>query len=216
MSPCPRSILRVEAAGLLPPPDFAMLKRTLAPLLLAATLCAASAPARAVTIPWATGSGPRAGQIDLPLSLRSLSDALALAGTSGFAGLKAARPEAGQAALAALVHAALDKMPWLRAEGRANGLWTWRRNITAGVAIYGPGAGGYSSFSWTRPRRELASGAATPVAQHWIPVAVRPNAPLRAPTGAPAPVPLPATAPMLVLALALAAMVRRRRAARSR
>lgn len=193
-----------------------MLKRTLVPLLLAATLCAASAPARAVTIPWATGSAPRAGQLDLPLNLRSLSDALASAGTSGFEGLRAARPQAGQAALAALVHAALEKMPWLAVEGRANGLWTWRRNITAGVAIYGPGTGGYSSFSWTRPPRELASGAATPVAPRWIPVALRPNAPLRPPTGAPAPVPLPATAPMLVLALALAAMARRRCVARSR
>ena len=197
-----------------------MLKRTLAPLLLAATLCAASAPARAVTIPWATGSGPRAGQIDLPLGLRSLSDALASAGTSGFAGLRAARPEAGLAALAALVRAALDKMPWLRAEGRANGLWTWRRNITAGVTIYGPGAGGYSAFSLTRPPQAPAGTALSPGAQHWIPVALRPNAPSRPPsrppTGAPAPVPLPATAPLLVLALALVAMARRRRVANLR
>lgn len=195
-----------------------MLKRTLVVLLLAATLCAASAPARAVTIPWATGSGPRAGQIDLPLGLRSLSDALASAGTSGFAGLRAARPNAGQAALAALVRAALDKMPWLSAEGRANGLWAWRRNITAGVAIYGPGAGGYSSFSWTRPPQAPAGTALSPGAQHWIPVALRPTAPSRRPTGAPAPVPLPATAPLLVLALALAlaAMARRRRAANLR
>ncbi len=192
-----------------------MLKRTLVPLLLAATLCAASAPARAVTIPWATDSGPRAGHLDLPLSLRSLSDALASAGTSSFGGLWTARPQAGYAALAALVHAALDKMPWLAAEGRANGLWTWRRNVTAGVAIYGPGAGGYNSFSWTRrtdtpePGLQMTTGLR--------PVLPAMTAPQQRPGGGPGgltPVPLPPTAPMLVLALALAGMARRRRVAR--
>jgi hypothetical protein len=182
-----------------------MLKRTLATLLLAAALCAAAAPALSVTIPWTNESGRAAGGIEIPLSLQSLSDAL---GSSGFNGLKSARPQAGYAALAALVHAALEKMPWLAAEGRANGLWTWRRNPTLGVAIYGPGAGGYSSFSWSRPPSARATFAITQNTQRWIPVAYRPNAPQSAP---PAPVPLPPAAPLLVAGLCVLAVLRRRR-----
>ncbi len=186
------------------------MKRTLATLLLAAALCAASAPALAVTIPWTTESRPDEGHFDIPLSLQSLSDALASAGASGFDGLRTPRSQAGYAALQALVHAALEKMPWLAGEGRANGLWTWRRNPTMGVAIYGPGAGGYNSFSWSRPPPKPATVAR--VSPRWIPVAYNPNAPRRGPTGAPAPVPLPPAAALLFAAIALIGIIRRLRA----
>jgi len=195
-----------------------MLRRTLARLLLAAALCAATAPAPAVTIPWTTEPRGQSVRVQIPLSLQSLADALASAGSSGFDGLRGGRPQAAHARLAALLQAALAKLPWLAPQGRENGLWTWRRNPTQGVAIYGPGLGGYNSFSWSRPPSAPSAAITTQVTPRWIPVALRPPAPPPgARGGVPAPVPLPPAAPLLLAGVALIALLqrtKRRRAGR--
>jgi hypothetical protein len=186
-----------------------MSRRSLARFFLAAALCAATAPALAVTIPWSDEPERRSGQIDIPLSLQSLSDALASTGATGLDRLGGDRPQAGYAALAALVRAALEKMPWLGGADRENGLWTWRRNPAQGIAIYGPGVGGYSSFSWGKPPLPPAPVATTQKTQRWIPVTYQQKA-ANSVLPAPAPVPLPTGGGLLMASLLALAVLRRR------
>lgn len=185
-----------------------MPNRILATLSLAAALCAAPVGVAAVTVPLA---GPAADADGLPveISLDSLSRRLSAPRLPGGPG----DPNAGLKALAAMVQVALDKMPWLTSGQRTNGLWTWRRNPTMGVAIYGPGTGGYSSFSWSR-KATAGPPAASP---HLAPIqaeAAPPGQPApagRGRGGAPTPVPLPPAAPAMIAALVLLTLRRRRK-----
>ncbi len=195
-----------------------MLRRTLAGSLLVATLCAAPAAVPAVTVPLSEGTAPGGHGLEIEISLEALSRSLASARMSGLGGSRPAQPNAAYAVILALAQAALAKMPWLSAAGRANGLWTWRSNPTLGVAIYGPGTGGYNSFSWSRslPETPTARPRVVPLVDaRWIPAANNPaTSGSPSPVGAgtpPAPVPLPPAAPMLVGGLAVLAILRRLR-----
>jgi len=200
-----------------------MVKRTLACLLLAAALCAGSAPALAVTIPWTTETTQRGGRIEIPLSLHAFRDTLAAAGSSGFDSLRSGGPQAGYVAAAKAIRALIDRFPWLAADGRLDGIWNWMRDPTLVVAFYGPGAGGYASFSWTRPPAQAITAATTTRPARWIPVAYRPPVPNLTAAGGggggggggsgtpPAPVPLPPSAMMLVAAAALLGALRHHR-----
>lgn len=197
-----------------------MLRRALVMIVTAVALWSAAGPACAVTLPWAeTGSSPRASD-SLTLDMESLSQALSAAGRSGFEGLRAARPAPGQSILAGIVRAVLRQAPWLGgSEGAARGLWTWSRHPARGIALYGPGAGGYSSFSWTRaPAVETAAlpgmarlNPAFLAGQRPLPPGAAGSGPAG---GGPTPVPLPPAAPLLLLALGATALLRRRRRTR--
>lgn len=188
--------------------------RILARMLLAVALCAAPFGASAVTIPLATESGSGKRGLEVEISLDALSRRLASARMPGPDGRGPAEPNAGYGALAALVRTALATMPWLDGTERANGLWTWRRNPMVGVAIYGPGAGGYNSFSWSRKVPALPPvrpGAIAQVPPDWVPAAYQPAAARRGANSPPAPVPLPPAAPLLLAGLAALAYLRPRR-----
>ncbi|MCA0272758.1 MAG: hypothetical protein LCH69_11935 [Proteobacteria bacterium] len=184
-----------------------MLKPVLAFLLLVVALCAAGSPAVAVTMPWAQEEEAAASH--LAVDLGAVSRAVALASAQGFKGLQASRQETARSKVVALLRAALRKAPWL-GDGRAMGLWTWQRNPALGVAVYGPGIGGYSSFSWTR-QRGPATGLDTaaklrPLTQQELLLQKSGRG------GGPVPVPLPPAAPMLLAAVGITALLRRRRA----
>lgn len=193
-----------------------MLRRAIVLLLLAGVLCAAALPAVAVSVPWSDDKAAPALNPAISLDLRSAADALAAAGNSGFDGLLASRPTAGQSALAALIRTALGHMPWL-ADAKANGLWSLYRNPAVGVAIYGPGVGGYSSFSWTRqvhtrasPLAVLRNHSAEGQAALLLRAAKKGGAGSGG-GGTPTAVPLPPGAILLGTAIAAAAAVGRRR-----
>lgn len=191
-----------------------MLKRALFCLLLSGALCAAAQPAAAVSLPWSKDETDRAGAASIHLDLKAMSTVLASASASGFDGLIAARPNSAQGALAALVRAALKKAPWLD-KAEANGLWTWGRNPLRTVAIYGPGIGGYSSFSWTRqvrtPDDALASIRNRSASEQEALLLKASHKTGSGGHGAPTPVPLPPGAVLLGAAIAMTAVVRRRR-----
>lgn len=194
-----------------------MLKVVFVRLLLAVVLIATALPAVAVTLPWTEDEAPRSGHLAIILEVEAASQMLSAASAASFEGLRAARPNAGQTLLAALIRAAVKQAPWL-AEAEAKGLWTWNRNPALGVAIYGPGVGGYNSFSWTRakstPPNAVASARSRLIVQQ---VAMPKKAlPKGGPGGgggggSPTPVPLPAAAPLLLGGVALMGAVARHR-----
>lgn len=183
-----------------------MLKPVLAFLLLVVALCAAGSPAVSVTLPWAEEEEAAASR--LAVDLGAVSRAVALASAQGFKGLQAGRQESGRSKIVALLRTALRKAPWL-GDGRAQGLWTWQRNPALGVAVYGPGIGGYSSFSWTRQRDPAngldAAAKLRPLTQQELLLQKYGRG------GGPVPVPLPPAAPMLLAAIGITILLRRRR-----
>lgn len=191
-----------------------MLRRALVMVLTAVALWSAAASAIAVTLPWEDTENQVAQPPGVALDMSNLSMALMSAGRSGFEGLKTARPAPGQSLIAGIVRAVLRKAPWLGGnEGTARGLWIWSRHPARGVAIYGPGIGGYNSFSWTRsPAAEPAAlrgvarlqPALTGTGRNLLP------APGSIGSGGPTPVPLPPAAPLLLAALGAVALVKRR------
>lgn len=186
-----------------------MLKPVLALLLLVVALCAAGTPAISVTLPWAQEDAATESQLAINLDLRAVSRALVLASAQGYKGLSSGRQATARSQITSLLRAALRKAPWL-GDGRAAGLWTWQRNPALGVAIYGPGIGGYNSFSWTRQRGPDAGLDAAaklrPLTQQAL--LLQRNGPGG---GGPVPVPLPPAAPMLFMAIAMVAALHRGR-----
>ncbi|HQU67218.1 MAG TPA: hypothetical protein PLI43_03370 [Albidovulum sp.] len=182
-----------------------MLKPVLAFLLLVVALCAAGSPAVSVTMPWAQEEETSASR--LAVDLGAVSRAVALASAEGFKGLRTGRQETARSKFVALLRAGLQKVPWL-GDGRAMGLWTWQRNPALGVAVYGPGIGGYSSFSWTRQRGPdaglVAAAKLRPLTQQELLLQRNGRG------GGPVPVPLPPAAPMLLAAIGITALLRRR------
>ncbi|MGL4281383.1 MAG: hypothetical protein ACRCS0_13525 [Albidovulum sp.] len=185
-----------------------MLKPVLALLLLVVALCAAGTPAVSVTLPWEEEEAAAKGRPAVNLDLGAVSRAVVLASAQGYKGLSSGRQESGRSRIVALLRTALSKAPWL-GDGRAMGLWTWQRNPALGVAIYGPGIGGYNSFSWTRQRGPDAGLASAdklrPITQQALLLQKNGRG------GGPMPVPLPPAAPMLLAAIGLTALLRRRR-----
>lgn len=190
-----------------------MLKRALLCLLIAGALCATALPVAAVSLPWSEDEAHRTGAASIGLDLNAMSKLLASASASSFDGLRASRPNSASSPLVALAQSLLRLAPWL-GTAEAKGLWTWNRDPTRGVAIYGPGIGGYSSFSWTRhvraPEDALASIRKRSAAEQ---AALLLKLPHKAGAGghAPTPVPLPPGAILLGAAIAMTAVVRRRR-----
>lgn len=190
-----------------------MLKRALLCLLLTGALCAAALPVAAVSLPWSEDEAHRTGAASVGLDLKAMSNLLASASASSFDGLRAVRPNSASSPLLALAQSLLRLAPWL-GTAEAKGLWTWNRDPTRGVAIYGPGIGGYSSFSWTRQVRapddvlaSLRNRSAAEQAALLMKLSHKAGAGSRAPT----PVPLPPGAILLGAAIATTAVVRRRR-----
>lgn len=187
-----------------------MLKPVLACLMLVVALCAAGTPAISVTLPWEEEEDAAKGQLAANLDLGALSRAVVLASAQGYKGLSSGRQASARSKITSLLRAALRKAPWL-GDGRTMGLWTWQRNPALGVAVYGPGIGGYNSFSWTRQRGPGAGlGAADklrPLTQQALILQQNGRG-----GGAPVPVPLPPAAPMLLMAIGVTALLRRRRA----
>lgn len=193
-----------------------MLKGAFIGLLWAGVLLATSVSAVAVTLPWTEDEAPRAGHLALSVEVRAASQIISAASAASFEGLRAARPNAGQTLLAALVRAAVRHAPWL-ADAQAQGLWTWHRNPALGVAIYGPGIGGYNSFSWSRDRSTSPDAAASARSRLIVQAAaMHQNAQMTAGTdrggdGNPSPVPLPPGAALLGAAIGLTLLSRRGR-----
>lgn len=195
-----------------------MLKVAFVRLLLAVALCCTALPAVAVTLPWTEDEVPRSGHLAISLEVKAASQMLSAASAASFAGLRAARPNAGQTLLAALIRAAVKQAPWLAA-AEAKGLWTWNRNPAHGVAIYGPGIGGYNSFSWTRAKNAPPNAVASARSRLIVQQAAMPKpALLKGGTGGgggggggnPAPVPLPPGAALLGAAVGMILLTRRR------
>jgi hypothetical protein len=186
-----------------------MLKTVLALLMLVVALCAAGTPAASVTLPWEQEDDAATSQIVTNLDLGALSRAVVLASAQGYKGLSSGRQASARSTVAALLRTAMRKAPWL-GEGRAMGLWTWQRHPARGVAIYGPGIGGYSSFSWTRQGGALAgldsADKLRPLTQQALLLRKAGKG-----GGGAVPVPLPPAAPMLLAAVGLMALLRRGR-----
>lgn len=197
-----------------------MLKRVILSLLLAGVLCAAAMPSAAVTLPWTEDEAPSTGHLAIGLDVKAASQMLSSASAATFDGLRAARPTSGQGLLAGLIRAALRQAPWL-ASAEARGRWTWQYNPAAGVAIYGPGVGGYNSFSWSRkvgaPANAVASARSRQFAQHTAMLhQVRQNGGMGGGGGgggggSPTAVPLPPGAALLGAAIGMALLTRRLR-----
>lgn len=186
-----------------------MLKPVLASLMLVVALCAAGTPAGSVTLPWEQEEDAAKTAVTANLDLGALSRAVVLASAQGYKGLSAGRHDSARSKITSLLRAGLQKVPWL-GDGRAMGLWTWQRNPALGVAVYGPGIGGYSSFSWTRAPGSgaglNANGQLRPMTQQALLLQKTGKG-----GGGPMPVPLPPAAPMLLAAIGITALLRRGR-----
>jgi len=182
-----------------------MPRRTLISLTLAMALSAVAGPLCAGTLPWDTGGDGDAAPVERPGAVQMVSGRFRTLPPAPGDATHAAVPKA----FAALLTRAVATLPDVTGKGPVKGRPWWQYNPRAGIAFYGPGPGGYSSFSWNKP--EAADG--TPhrvvalVAPHWLPQSKQLH-PYRA-TTAPSAVPLPPAAPMLLAALAGMAALRR-------
>lgn len=162
-------------------------------------------PGCAVTLPWDTDDDRAAAPVERPGAVQMVS--------GRFRTLPPAPGDAANAplprAIAALVTRAVAALPDATGTGPVKGRPWWQYNPRMGIAFYGPGAGGYSSFSWTKPETaEIAPHRVVAlVAPHWLPQSQQLH-PYRRPV-TPSAVPLPPAAPMLLAALTGLAALRR-------
>lgn len=184
-----------------------MPRRTLISLTLTMALSAVAGPLCAGTLPWDAGGDGGATPVERPDAVQMVSGQFrTLPPTPGDA-----THGAVSKAFAALVTRAVAALPDVTGTGSVKGRPWWQYDPRAGIAFYGPGAGGYSSFSWTKPATpEIAPKRVVAlVVPHWLPQSQQLH-PYRS-TTAPSAVPLPPAAPMLLAALAGIAAIRRLR-----
>ena len=161
-------------------------------------LSAVAGPLCAGTLPWDTGGDGDAAPVERPGAVQMVS--------GQFRTLPPAPGDAADAplprAIAALVTRAVATLPDVTGAGPVKGRPWWQYDPRAGIAFYGPGPGGYSSFSWTKPETaEIAPHRVVAlVAPRWLPQSQQLR-PYRKPV-TPSAVPLPPAAPMLLAAMA--------------
>ena len=175
-----------------------MPRRATISLTLAMALFAMAGPLCAGTLPWETGEDRAAAPVERPGAVQMVS--------GQFRTLPPAPGDAADAplprAIAALVTRAVATLPDVTGAGPVKGRPWWQYDPRAGIAFYGPGPGGYSSFSWTKPETaEIAPHRVVALgAPRWLPQSQQLR-PYRKPV-TPSAVPLPPAAPMLLAAMA--------------